>query len=73
MRAFLAGTKLPIWASNVNRATWRMNVLLPDMFGPVMSQRMPSSGPRRPSLGTKVPGDGGCAANMKTQRGQGPL
>ena len=34
-----AGTKLPIWARSVSRATWRINVLLPDMLGPVISQR----------------------------------
>ena len=38
-----AGTKLPIWASSVSSATWRMKVLLPAMFGPVMSQSWPDA------------------------------
>ena len=34
-RAARAGTKPPIWAMSASSATWRMNTLLPLMFGPV--------------------------------------
>ncbi len=54
IRALLAGTKLPICARIAIRATWRMYVLLPAMFGPVI-RTIEASGPSRASLGTKSP------------------
>ena len=39
--ARVAGTKLPICARSVSSATWRMYVLLPAMFGPVISRITP--------------------------------
>ena len=50
-----AGTKLPIWAISVISAVWRMNVLLPAMFGPVISSENPCSPPQTVSFGTNVP------------------
>ena len=44
--AAFAGTKLPMWAISVMSATCRINVLLPAMFGPVMSQNDPAFGAR---------------------------
>jgi hypothetical protein len=52
MRARRAGTKLPVWAMRVSKATWRMNVDLPERLGPVISHTRPPSGPSRASLGT---------------------
>ncbi len=51
IRAERAGTKLPIWAIRVSSATWRMNTLLPLMFGPVRIMIWQSAGSRRTSLG----------------------
>ena len=57
IRARFAGTKLPICASTASRATWRMYVLLPAMFGPVITQdRARRPGPSVVSFGTNSPG-----------------
>ena len=49
-----AGTKEPIAASSTVSATWRMKVLLPPMFGPVMTSRRRAASSRQ-SLGMKLP------------------
>ena len=54
IRAASAGTKLPIWARIAIRATWRMYVLLPAMFGPVISRIVPPSGPSRDVVGHEL-------------------
>jgi hypothetical protein len=64
--AFAAGTKLPMQASSTISAFWRMKVLLPPMFGPVITYIRVSPSKRR-SLGsngasrTPRPPDGGRA------------
>jgi hypothetical protein len=47
-----AGTKLPICAISTISATWRRKVLLPLMFGPVITRTI-SPGSKMASLGTK--------------------
>ncbi len=53
--ARFAGTNPPICASTTASATWRMYVLLPAMFGPVMRRICPESGPSATSFGTNAP------------------
>ena len=50
----LAGTKLPMWASRVMMAVWRMNVDLPPMLGPVIINRR-RAGVRSTSFATNGP------------------
>ncbi len=51
-----AGTKQPMCAIRTINAVWRMYVLFPAMFGPVISIKSLSS-PSDTSFGTNVPGD----------------
>jgi len=52
IRALVAGTKQPTWASSTISATWRIVVDLPPMLGPVISS-MRRVGSRRQSLAMK--------------------
>ena len=47
-----AGTKQPAWAITTVSATCRITVLLPAMFGPVITRICADSRSRRTSLGT---------------------